>query len=153
MPPVGLGSPPSSTEQNSQGSRLEEGTQGEGVPEVRGRAAEGSRSYGGQMGSGDGQADGGSRPERPGRDINMEEVRKVWRSESPDISCTAEHEYRSQSTQHREPFTGGRTMNERCQEMQAKDWGWSDSRRKETGRGRKDDGGRTDIQMDRMKPE
>ncbi|CAB1422947.1 unnamed protein product [Pleuronectes platessa] len=37
--------------------------QGEGVSEVRGRAAEGSRSHGGQMDSGDGQADGGSRPE------------------------------------------------------------------------------------------
>ena len=31
---------------------------GEGVPEVRGRVAEGSRSHGGQMGSGDGQTQG-----------------------------------------------------------------------------------------------
>ncbi|CAB1441386.1 unnamed protein product [Pleuronectes platessa] len=49
---------------------------GEGVPEVRVRVAEGSRSHGGQMDSGDGQADGGSRPERPGRGIDMEEGRK-----------------------------------------------------------------------------
>ncbi|CAB1450912.1 unnamed protein product [Pleuronectes platessa] len=66
---------------------------GEGVPEVRGRVAEGSRSHGGQMDSGDGQADGGSRPERPGRGIDMEEGRKlkfmeefVWETKEKGIA-------------------------------------------------------------------
>ncbi|CAB1455931.1 unnamed protein product [Pleuronectes platessa] len=68
---------------------LNPGKRGEGVPEVRGRVAEGSRSHGGQMDSGDGQADGGSRPERPGSSILyqlkfMEEF--VWETKEKGIA-------------------------------------------------------------------
>ena len=44
---------------------------GEGVPEVRGRAAEGPSPHGGQTGRGDSEGDGGGRPEGPGRDMDV----------------------------------------------------------------------------------
>ena len=57
---------------------------GQGVPEVRGRAAESSRPHGGQTEGGDFQSDGGGRPERPGGNVDLDKVRQVWGGEVMD---------------------------------------------------------------------
>ena len=54
---------------------------GEGVPEVGGRATESSEPHGGQIEWEDLQFYGGARPEGPGGNVNMNEVRQIWRGE------------------------------------------------------------------------